>query len=160
MVAKKKDWYFVSSGKTKNPFLLDYESEYLKRIHFVSIQIIETKSSPEKDKESQILIDKVQDISHKNRKTPYSILLTEFGTEYDSHSFAKKIENLFHDKSLHHSLFFIIAGPLGPSEELKKFSKEKLSLSKMTFPHELTRSILFEQIYRAQTITSGHPYHH
>ena len=82
----------------------------------------------------------------------HNIALSEEGNQLDSFSFAQLINR-------HADLTFFIGGPFGLSEEVKKNANYLLSLSKMTLPHELAFLVLVEQIYRAERILEGHPYH-
>lgn len=86
------------------------------------------------------------------------ILLAENGTAYDSLQFSAMLGKL--DASGPKKIIFIIGGPFGHSPELCAACKASLSLSPMTFPHELARVMLLEQIFRAQAIISNFPYHH
>lgn len=85
------------------------------------------------------------------------VLLDEHGTEYRSVEFAKWIEK--HQQTTR-SLVFVIGGPYGFSDAIYKRCNAKLSLSKMTFSHQMIRLLFVEQIYRACTIIKGEPYHH
>lgn len=85
------------------------------------------------------------------------LLLDERGVQYSSRSFAKKIESLSH--TIQRWLVLVIGGPYGFSEEIYDAYPERLSLSKMTFNHQMVRLFATEQIYRALTILNNHPYH-
>lgn len=87
----------------------------------------------------------------------YIIALSERGEELTSQAFAKFLERLDEEAK---KPVFIIGGPFGLSEKLIKKSDKILSLSKMTFPHELVKALLLEQIYRAACIRRNIPYHH
>ncbi len=91
------------------------------------------------------------------RSPGVAILLDETGKSYDSPALARLL-----DEKLKHSLAieFIIGGAYGVSSELKQRADLAISLSSMVFPHQLVRLMLIEQIYRAQEITAGRPYHH
>lgn len=86
------------------------------------------------------------------------ILFDEQGKEYSSMKFAGFIQNFMISGMKH--LVFAIGGPYGFSEDVMKRANFKVSLSKMTFPHQLVRLIILEQIYRAFSIIKGEPYHH
>ena len=85
------------------------------------------------------------------------VLLDEHGKEYRSIEFARWIEKL---QQTARSLVFIIGGPYGFADSVYERSDAKLSLSKMTFSHQMIRLLFVEQIYRACTIIKGEPYHH
>ena len=89
---------------------------------------------------------------------PGSILiaLDESGSNYSSTSFSKKMQHWVEEYS---HIYFIIGGPDGLSDEVKEKSGSILSLSKLTFPHQLAKVILIEQIYRSISIMNNHPYH-
>lgn len=86
------------------------------------------------------------------------VLLDERGQELTSRQFSEMIER--RAQTVAKRLVFAVGGPYGFSEEVYARADEKLSLSKMTFPHELVRLFFVEQLYRAQTISRGEPYHH
>lgn len=85
-------------------------------------------------------------------------LLDERGVEMTSRQFSEMLER--RAQMVGKRLVFAVGGPYGFSEEVYARADEKLSLSKMTFPHELVRLFFVEQLYRAQTISRGEPYHH
>ena len=89
---------------------------------------------------------------------PGSILiaLDESGSNYNSTSFSKKMQHWIEEYS---HIYFIIGGPDGLSDEVKDKSGSILSLSKLTFPHQLAKVILIEQLYRSISIMNNHPYH-
>ncbi len=88
----------------------------------------------------------------------YLVLFDEKGVELTSRKFAGFIEQK--SVTMQGNLIFVIGGPYGFSDEVYRRSNMKLSLSQMTFPHELARLVAVEQIYRAATILRGEPYHH
>ena len=150
-------------GKIKEKFFKEAILEYTKRLSkYCSTEIIEV--SDEKtvenasDNEINIIKDKEGERILKHLKDKdYVISLAIEGTQKDSVSFSKHIENLgISGKS---SIVFIIGGSLGLSKEVLNRSDELLSFSKMTFPHQLMRVVLLEQIYRAMRIMNNEPYH-
>ena len=86
------------------------------------------------------------------------VLLDEHGKEFTSVAFSKYLEKKTH--TVPKRLVFVVGGPYGFSEDVKNYSREKLSFSKMTFPHEMIRLFFVEQLYRAMTIQNNEPYHH
>ncbi len=130
----------------KNRHHLEIE-DYLKKIS--DLEVINVKEVKESNKnviqqdEGKRLLDKV---------IGYVIALSEEGSQMDSVSFAKMIEK-------YPDISFIIGGAFGLSEEVKNKANFLLSLSKMTLPHEMAFLVLVEQLYRAERILEGHPYH-
>ena len=102
------------------------------------------------EKEGKLLLKRL-------KSGDFMILLDERGKEYYSISFAEYLNGL--EGRVNH-LLFVIGGPYGFSEEVYARADAKLSLSKMTFSHQLVRVIFMEQLYRAFTILKGEPYHH
>ena len=88
----------------------------------------------------------------------YVVLLDEGGKEFRSVDFARYLEQK--QQSVSRRLVFIVGGPYGFSQDVKNRANEKISLSKMTFSHEMIRLIFTEQLYRAMTIINNEPYHH
>lgn len=153
----------ITVGKLKEKYLKDAVNEYLKRLTaYAKVEIIELADEKETENISLkdielIKIKEGKKILDKIKERDYLILLDVEGKQISSEDLANKIENLsLQGKS---NLTFIIGGSNGVSEEIKKKSDFKLSFSKMTFPHQLMRVILLEQIYRGFKINKGEPYH-
>ncbi len=144
--------HLIVVGKLKDSHLEAIESDYLKRIQNPDLQIHELKASAEnKTAEGEAISKKIKDLGG-----GYCVAMTEWGKRFTSVAFAEwSRENL--EKS--NKLIFIIAGAEGFSTEVLGLCQERLSLSELTFPHKLARILLVEQLYRAQTIRAGHPYH-
>jgi 23S rRNA (pseudouridine1915-N3)-methyltransferase len=129
--------------------------EYHKRITW-KLQIIELSdkkiaaSDTRKQQESQLILKSIP-------KGYFVIILDETGKNLTSEEFAKYISNL--QTSGHSNIAFAIGGAYGHSSELLAKSDYVIALGKMTISHKLARVVLIEQLYRAQTIISGHPYH-
>ena len=105
----------------------------------------------EKEREGELLLGQLEAVD-------YVILLDEKGNEYTSKAFADFLAQKMLTSMKR--LVFIIGGPYGFSEEVYKRANMKISLSKMTFSHQMVRIIFTEQLYRAMTILKGEPYHH
>jgi len=137
----------VCIGKIKENYIKEGIDEFLKRLGaFCKIKIVELKDEGLK-KEAEKLKEHLEE----NTK---ALILDEKGAEFSSVEFAHLI------KTLDYGMTIIIGGHNGIDEKLKKENKEKLvSLSKMTFTHEMTRLFLIEQIYRAYMINSNREYH-
>jgi 23S rRNA (pseudouridine1915-N3)-methyltransferase len=144
--------HLIVVGKLKDAHLEAIEADYLKRINNPELIIHEVKASAEnREAEAEAILKKVKDLGG-----GHLVALSEWGKRYTSVAFADWTRNLF-DKSMR--VIFLIAGAEGFSSELLNLCQERLSLSELTFPHKLARILLVEQLYRAQTIRSGHPYH-
>lgn len=147
-------------GKTTDKHFQAGIDDYTQRIgHYMpfSITVIpelkNTKSLSEqqqKEREGELILQKVQTADK-------LVLLDEHGKEFRSIEFASWIER---QQQLGRKLVFVIGGPYGFSEAVYKRADEKISLSKMTFSHQMVRLVFTEQIYRACTIIKGEPYHH
>ncbi len=145
--------HLIVVGKLKDKNLEAIENDYLKRIKNPKLIIHEVKAKAEnKDLEAEIILKKALSLS----KNPYIITLTEFGKEYESPQFSNWVYQNIEDQK---ELIFVICGAEGPGQELLIKTHLKLSLGKMTLPHKLARILFIEQMYRAQTIFEGHPYH-
>jgi 23S rRNA (pseudouridine1915-N3)-methyltransferase len=151
----------LTVGKTEDSYLKDGMDKYLKRLkHYIKFEIIElpelknTKAlseSQQKSKEAELLFKNIATADH-------VILLDEAGSQHTSVQFS----DLLNKKMIAsvNNLVFIIGGPYGFDESIYKRANDKLSLSKMTFSHQMVRLFFVEQIYRAFTILKGEPYHH
>ncbi|PIK13902.1 23S rRNA (pseudouridine(1915)-N(3))-methyltransferase RlmH [Halobacteriovorax sp. JY17] len=148
-----KDIHLIVVGKLKDKNLEALEDNYLKRIKSPKLHIHEVKSHKENlDLEANEVEKKLNDIG-----ATFPILLAENGQLFDSPKMSKWLFNLLEVKS--EKIVFIIGGASGHGEKIIQRSKQKLSLSPLTYPHKLARILFVEQIYRALTINSGHPYH-
>lgn len=146
----------ITVGNIKEKYLKDAIEEYLKRLKkYTNIEIIELKDEGlvEESKAIQLEGEKiVKNITPKD----YLITLEIEGKEYSSEEFAEKINQIQIENS---NIVFVIGGSYGLSKEIKEKSKMHLSFSKMTFPHQLFRVFLLEQIYRAYKILNNESYH-
>ena len=153
----------VCVGKIKEKFYRDALAEYTKRLsRYCSLSITEVADEKTKEQASDVECAIIKDregerILKSIREDGYVITLAIDGKNLDSVELSKKIENLaLTGKS---NLYFVIGGSLGLSDEVMKRADYKLSFSRMTFPHQLMRVILLEQIYRSYRIISHEPYH-
>ncbi|MBP7185095.1 MAG: 23S rRNA (pseudouridine(1915)-N(3))-methyltransferase RlmH [Saprospiraceae bacterium] len=148
-------------GKTTESYLNEGVDKYEKRLkHYTnfSIKIFQDVKSSQLNDENSIKKREAELIMKKLDPTDYVILLDEKGKELSSSDFAIKIEQL-QLKNIK-NIIFIIGGAFGFDEKLYQISQEKLSLSKMTFSHQMVRLFFVEQLYRAHTILKGESYHH
>ncbi len=153
----------IAVGKIKEKYLVNAINEYKKRLNrYCKINIIEVpdEKAPENLTEKQMeQVRKIegQSILKYIKDRVYVIVLDIQGKMLPSEAFSDKLQTL--GVQGHGHIFLIIGGSLGLSDEVKKRSDFKLSFSPMTFPHQLMRLILLEQIYRAFKIIKGEPYH-
>ena len=153
----------ITVGNIKENYLTQAINEYLKRLRpYANVNIIEIGeyqlSNKASDKEIQQALEKEgQYILAKIKDNSYVISLAIEGKQVTSEALAQKIEDLTIDG--YSDITFIIGGSYGMSNELKQKSDMKLSFSKMTFPHQLMRVILLEQVYRSFKILKNEPYH-
>lgn len=148
-------------GKTDDGFVQAGIDNYLKRLkHYINFEMLvlpdiknvkNLSQDQQKIKEGELILKQLQ-------PTDFVLLLDERGKEYRSIDFSKFIEQKL-VSSVHH-LVFIIGGPYGFSDEIYRRANQQLSLSKMTFSHQMIRLFFVEQVYRAFTIMRGEPYHH
>ncbi|MEH6940844.1 23S rRNA (pseudouridine(1915)-N(3))-methyltransferase RlmH [Bacillus sp. JJ722] len=153
----------ITVGKLKEKYLKQGIAEYTKRLSaYAKIDIIELpdEKAPENLSETDMLIVKQKEgerILAKISPDTHVIALAIEGSMKTSEQLAENLDKLAtYGKS---KIAFVIGGSLGLSDEVMKRSNETLSFSKMTFPHQLMRLILVEQIYRAFRINRGEPYH-
>lgn len=134
----------IAVGKVRKGWVQEGVALYLKRLQ--GLQVVELKdSTPEKEAEA---------IRSTLRADEWPVMLMEQGTPLASIPFAQRLERLGNER-----LAFVIGGADGLTDELKAAARWQLSLSPMTFPHELARLLLLEQLFRAQAILQGSPYH-
>jgi len=151
----------LAIGKTDDKQLLSLIETYTKRLgHYVkfNIDIIpdikNTKNLSEaqqKEKEGELILKKIV-------STDFLILLDENGKQFSSVEFSSYLQKKMNAGTK--QLVFVIGGPYGFSETVYKKAQGKISLSKMTFSHQMVRLFVVEQIYRAFTILKNEPYHH
>ena len=153
----------ICIGKLKEKYWSEAISEYSKRLsRFCSLEIIELKEARLPDKashaeEEAVKMEEGRSILKAIKEGTYVITLEILGKQLTSPELAAKIENLsLEGKS---NIAFVIGGSLGLSEEVSKRANFKLSFSKMTFPHQMMRVILLEQIYRSFKINRNETYH-
>ena len=153
----------ICIGKLKEKYWVDAIKEYSKRLsRFVTLNIIELKesqlrSNPSAADEEAVKVAEGKEILGKIRQGDYVITLEIKGKSLTSEKLADKIANLgLQGRS---TIDFIIGGSLGLSQEVSQRSDFKLSFSAMTFPHQMMRVILLEQIYRAFKINNHEAYH-
>ncbi len=153
----------VSVGKIKEKYIKLGIDEFSKRLSkYCKLEIIEVsdEKAPENLSNKEIMMIKNKEgfsILSKIKDGAYIIALDIQGRSISSEDLADNLERLsIMGKS---QLYFVIGGSLGLSEEVLSRADMKLSFSKMTFPHQLMRLILLEQVYRAFRINSGQPYH-
>lgn len=147
--------HLIVVGKLKDSNLESIENDYLKRINNPELIIHELKASAEnKEAEGEALLKKIRDLAQGG--ATHLIAMSEWGKKRTSVEFADWTRSLLERPA---KIIFMISGAEGFSDEVLKNCQEKISLSELTFPHKLARIILVEQLYRAQTIRTGHPYH-
>ena len=153
----------MTVGKVKETYFRDAIAEYAKRLsRYCKLEIIEVADEKTPDKaseteEEQIKQKEADRILKNIREDSYCIALAIEGKKMDSVSLARNIERLgLNGKS---NIVFVIGGSLGLHQSVLKRADDKLSFSDMTFPHQLMRVILLEQIYRSYRIINKEPYH-
>lgn len=153
----------ISVGKIKEKYLVEGIKEYTKRLSaYCKLQYIELKDEKTPDDASEKEMTQIKDaeglrILSKIKDTQYVITLEINGKMLTSEELAKKMGQLaVTGKS---NVVFIIGGSLGLSDAVMKRSNYALSFSKMTFPHQLMKMVLLEQVYRGFRINRGEPYH-
>ncbi len=144
----------LTVGKIKEKYLRDAIAEYSKRLsRYAKLEIIEVADEKTPDNASETVETNI-----KNKEAERLLITLEIkGKQLTSEELAQKIDTLGVQGTSH--IIFVIGGSLGLGEEVLKRSNYALSFSKMTFPHQLMRVILLEQIYRSYRINCGEPYH-
>jgi len=151
----------ICIGKTGKKFLEEGEREYLGRLkHYVSVERIEIPDLKNQRNLSQQQIKELEGKEILSRKVAGEqlYLLDERGKTYSSVGFSGFLSARFNAGGK--ALVFVIGGAYGFSDEVYRQAEGKISLSEMTFSHQMIRMIFFEQMYRAFTIQRGEPYHH
>lgn len=153
----------LTVGKIKEKFYTEAIKEYSKRLsRYCKLEIIEvaderTAENASEHEEDLIRSKEGERLKKYIKDGAYVISLAIEGKQYSSEDFSEKLHTLgLHGES---HIIFIVGGSIGLASEILKESKELLSFSKMTFPHQLMRVVLLEQIYRGFRIMNGEPYH-
>lgn len=153
----------ICVGSIKEKFFREAVEEYAKRLSaYCKLSIIEVKDEKNKEKASERENEKVKEaegkkILSKIKDNTYTIALAIDAKSFTSEEFADKLETIAMQKG--GNVNFVIGGSLGLSKEVLEKADEKISFSKMTFPHQLMRVIFLEQLYRAYKISTNEPYH-
>ncbi len=153
----------ICIGKIKENYLKDAINEYSKRLSkFCNLKITELQDEKLPTKINGSIINEIKNkecdkIIDAIKKDSYVICLDLKGKEYSSEDFSKKIENIA--LNFNSSITFIIGGTLGLNEKVLSLASEKICFSKMTFPHQLIRVFLLEQLFRAFKISNNETYH-
>lgn len=148
-------------GKTATGYLKQGIDEYVKRLsHYISfdIQYIADAKNTKKLTEAQQKQQEGENLLQRFDTSDYVVLLDEHGKEYGSVEFAGYVQKRMSSGA--RRIVFVVGGPYGFSTDVYNRANDKLSLSKMTFSHEMIRLIFTEQLYRACTILNHEPYHH
>lgn len=148
-------------GKTNHNYLSPGIDDYTKRInHYIpfNIQYIADAKNTKNLSQAQQKQAEGQNLLNAFDKSDYVVLLDERGKVFTSKDFSSFIEKKM--QTVAKRLVFVVGGPYGFSEDVYQRANEKISLSKMTFPHDLIRLIFTEQLYRSFTIMNNEPYHH
>lgn len=152
---------FVVIGKTDASYFTAAIEEYKNRlVHYIPFEMTvipdiknvkNLSEAQQKEREGELILKALQ-------PGDCLVLLDEHGKEFSSVQFASYIEKKTHVVA--RRLVFVVGGPYGFSQSVYQAAAEKISLSKMTFSHQMIRMIFLEQLYRAMTILRGEPYHH
>ena len=150
-------------GKVKEKFYQDAIKEFQKRMsRYCKLDIVEVADEQTQEQSSDLEIQIIKDKEGERllkhiKEDAYIICLAIDGKQLDSVELSEKMNQLFVTGNSH--ICFVIGGSLGISDNVLKRANYKLSFSKMTFPHQLMRVILLEQIYRSFRIMNNEPYH-
>lgn len=153
----------ITVGKIKEKFYTDAIAEYSKRLsRYCKLEVIQVADEKTPDQASEVVDNQIKDkegerILSNIKDGAYVVALAIEGEMLDSVKLADKINNLGITGTS--QIVFVIGGSLGLSKQVLNRADYKLSFSKMTFPHQLMRVILLEQIYRSYRIIHGEPYH-
>ena len=153
----------ITVGKIKEKYFTDAIAEYTKRLsRYSKLDIIEVPDEKTPDGASEKLEEQIKDKEGQKilahiKDDAYVIALAIEGKMFDSVEFSKHLNQLCVNGNSH--FIFVIGGSLGLSKDVLSRANEEISFSKMTFPHQLMKVFLMEQIYRAYRILNNEPYH-
>jgi 23S rRNA (pseudouridine1915-N3)-methyltransferase len=151
----------ITIGKTNEKYLIEGISDYQKRVkHYTNFERIEIANikNAKNFSESELMKKEGELILKQIKNSDHLVLLDDKGKDFTSQKFAQKLQQWM--LSGKKRLVFVVGGAYGFSDEIYKRGNEKLSLSKMTFSHQMVRLFFVEQIYRGYTILNNEPYHH
>jgi 23S rRNA (pseudouridine1915-N3)-methyltransferase len=148
---------FLVVGPTKEKFYQQSEQEYLKRLgKYCKLQYIKLPASKKSENREICLKMEEEGFLKQVSETDYLVLLDEAGQQFTSRKFADNLNSILVNQP---NLVLAIGGAFGFSDTIHTRANEKWSLSKLTFPHHLVRTIFLEQLYRGFTILNGEKYH-
>ena len=153
----------ICIGKLKEKYLKEAINEYSKRLQkYCNLNITELADEKLPNKLNDSIIQEIKNkecnkILQNIKKDSYIFSLDLTGKQFSSEEFSKKLENITLNENSH--ITFIIGGTLGLTDDVLNSSNEKISFSKMTFPHQLIRVFLLEQLFRAFKISKNETYH-
>ena len=148
----------LAAGRVKEKWLLQGIAEYQKRLSkYCEINIIEIQDMPDTLPLDTVLEQEGKRLLEKIRDRSFVILLDLTGKKYDSLAFSRMMEKSFEEGGA--EILFVIGGSCGVSQELRNRANLRVSLSEMTFTHQMTRLLLLEQCFRGFRILRGEPYH-
>jgi 23S rRNA (pseudouridine1915-N3)-methyltransferase len=149
----------LSVGRVRQRFVLDAEGEYLQRIKgSFQVELVELgMESPESMKPAEVQAREAEEVLKKIKTYDYLVVLDERGKEMSSKALSEFIQTRMNSGIK--SVCFVIGGAYGFAEKVRQEADLILSLSALTFPHQLTRMLLVEQLYRSHTLIKGISYH-
>lgn len=151
---------FWAISRTDEAYLKEGMQQYIRRLGpYIPFEYLELGTRGKKNQTAeQHKAAERDEILKLLKPNDHLVLLDEGGKEYTSVAFAEQMQKYFNE--VHGSLVFLAGGPYGFHEDIYKRAQSKLSLSKMTYTHQMARLIFLEQLYRAMTILRNEPYHH
>lgn len=153
----------IALGKLKEKYMREFSEEYQKRLSaYCKLNIVELNpkalsDNPSENEIKNALDVEAQQIKAKIPNSAYVFSMCIEGKQMPSEAFSQKLSNLAVDGKS--NIVFILGSSFGLSDEIKKLSDNKFSMSEMTFPHQMARIMLLEQLYRAFQIANGGKYH-
>jgi 23S rRNA (pseudouridine1915-N3)-methyltransferase len=149
----------LSVGRVRQRFVLDAEGEYLQRIKgSFQVELVELgMESPESMKPAEVQAREAEEVLKKMKNYDYLVVLDERGKEMSSKALSEFVQTRMNSGVK--SVCFVIGGAYGFAEKVRQEADLILSLSALTFPHQLTRMLLVEQLYRSYTLIKGISYH-
>jgi 23S rRNA (pseudouridine1915-N3)-methyltransferase len=152
-------WTILAFGKLKEPYWQQAAAEYLKRLGpYRPVELVELPDEKvDEGRERHAMQREAERVLSALKPGAYLVALWERGEQVDSVGLSRKLESLDHEG--HREVVFVIGGANGLDPDLLARADWKLGLSKLTMPHQMARLFLVEQLYRAERIRRGEPYH-